>query len=72
VNIFRENKLLLNIHSKLCNPSIPHHRKIHTKNGDYERKEMIKTFEKLKGSFFNALIFSMALKWFSYMWMFLA
>ncbi len=39
VNIFKANKILLKIHSRLCNPSIPLHKKIQSNNGDCERKE---------------------------------
>lgn len=39
VNISKANKLLLKINSRLCNPSIPPHKKIQTNNGDCERKE---------------------------------
>lgn len=39
VNILKEKELLLKIHSRLCNPSIPAHKKIQTNNGDCEKKE---------------------------------
>jgi len=39
VNILKANKLLLKIYSRLCNPSMPPHKKFQTNNGGCERKE---------------------------------
>jgi len=39
VTISKANKLLLKINLRLCNPSIPPHKKFQTNNGDCERKE---------------------------------
>jgi len=50
VNILKAKKLLLKIHSRLCNPSIPPpHKKFQTNNGDCERKENDLSIWKTKG-----------------------